>query len=273
MAVRTDVTEDLTVSPRLLRIAAPSTGITCQDIVDTARDIERKLHNMDDAKLVDAVGKGGGGVTGIAVTLLNTQIYFEPRTTVAASGTVTTADSSGKLLIDSAADFSGVTRGAVVENSADESHAAVLQVNSSIELLSLALAGGSDNQYDLTDGYKIINSAACSVTGGDLFATDSTGGTISPILNTFGVGPLALEQDTSPAAEPLQPTSVVELDGSGNEITMIGAMQAVLAAGAGLLSGATSTDIRIRNQADTKDVIQAGVDSGGNRLTITLNLD
>lgn len=48
-------------------------------------------------------------------------------------------------------------------------------------------------------------------------------------------------------------------------------MRILLAAAAGKLSGAATTNVKIRDQADTKDRIDATVDADGNRTSVTVD--
>jgi hypothetical protein len=83
MAVRTDITVDFTLSPRIITVAAPSTEVTVQDLVDTLRNIESDIDNgMQYDHLVNAAGKqelGGGVLVGITATLQNALVSFEAR--------------------------------------------------------------------------------------------------------------------------------------------------------------------------------------------------
>ncbi len=82
MAIRNDVTVDWDVSPRLLTVAAPSTEITVQDIVDTCRQFEDSPRGLSELYLIDAAGKeplGGTVYVGITATLNNAYIAFEAR--------------------------------------------------------------------------------------------------------------------------------------------------------------------------------------------------
>ena len=130
MATRNDVTVDFLESPRIIEIAAPSTEITMQDLVDTIRKIEDAFtKGMPHDKLLDASGKqdlGGGVLVGITTDLQDAQLSFEPRRTAASIGTVTTGSGTavnGPLgptysFIDTGADFvaDGVERGSLVIN-------------------------------------------------------------------------------------------------------------------------------------------------------------
>jgi len=83
MAIRTDITIDWEVSPRIVTVDAPSVEITMQDLIDTLRNEEAKVANMDDSSIVSASGKetlGGGVLVGLTVTLLNAKLAFEART-------------------------------------------------------------------------------------------------------------------------------------------------------------------------------------------------
>jgi len=82
MAIRNDITIDWEVSPRLLTVAAPSTEITVQDIVDTCRNFEDSSEGMLQPPLIDAAGKeplGGTTYVGITATFQNAYLAFEAR--------------------------------------------------------------------------------------------------------------------------------------------------------------------------------------------------
>lgn len=82
MAIRTDVTIDWSISPRLLTIASPSSEISVQEIVDTCRYFEDSRLGIDYEYLIDAAGKeplGGNVSVGITATLNNAYIAFEAR--------------------------------------------------------------------------------------------------------------------------------------------------------------------------------------------------
>ena len=160
-----------------------------------------------------------------------------------------------------------------MHNITDNSWATVLNVDSTQQLSCLALVGGTDNQFSTSDSYEIYEYIECTISEGNAVALDSSGNSISPVLPTFGVF-LSRELDVSAGVANGDITDqFVEVDGVGENITVQGALRAILAASAGLLSGATSTDVRFRNQQDTVDVIEAGVNGTGDRLTITLNLN
>jgi len=82
MAIRTDVSVDWEASPRVITVAAPSVEITIQDLVDTCRDLESTINNLEFDHLLDAAGKeplGGGVFVGVTVTLQNAVLAFEAR--------------------------------------------------------------------------------------------------------------------------------------------------------------------------------------------------
>lgn len=82
MTIRSDVSVDWSTSPRLLTVAAPSTEITVQDIVDTCRNYEDMSPNSSQKKLIDAAGKeflGGTTYVGITATMQNAVLAFESR--------------------------------------------------------------------------------------------------------------------------------------------------------------------------------------------------
>ncbi len=85
MTVRTDVTVDFSVSPRVIEIASPSTSIIIQDLYDTLRTLEAQIQNIDDAALVDNIRTAGKQTlsatkaVGITLTLNNAKLKFEDR--------------------------------------------------------------------------------------------------------------------------------------------------------------------------------------------------
>lgn len=124
--------------------------------------------------------------------------------------------------------------------------------------------GGSDARWDSADVYSIFSYTEVKLISGDVFAVDSVGDPISPLLNTFGIGSAIVEQSTSPSAAPIQPTTILE-----GTLTWEQAMKRILAATTHKVAGAETTTVRIRNLVDTKNRITATVDASGNRTAIT----
>ena len=92
MTTRYDVAVDWNESPRVVEVAAPSYEFIMQDVVDTLRKQEDSFRGMSESRLLSAAGKeelGGGVRVGITVSLENTLIAFEGRTTPAQVGTAT----------------------------------------------------------------------------------------------------------------------------------------------------------------------------------------
>lgn len=82
MTVRTDVTIEWGTSPRIITVAAPSTNIAIQDLVDTCRTLEAEQADLTYDHILDASGKqnlGGGVLVGITCTLNNALLAFEAR--------------------------------------------------------------------------------------------------------------------------------------------------------------------------------------------------
>ena len=81
MAVRGDISVNWDASPRVITVAAPSTVVEIQDLVDTLRVLEAEQTNLTYPPLLTAAGKEslGAGFVGITVTLQNAQVAFEPR--------------------------------------------------------------------------------------------------------------------------------------------------------------------------------------------------
>lgn len=115
MAVRTDITVDWSQSPRIIEVAAPSTQITIQDLVDTLRALEDDLENLQYDQIISAAGKeelGGGVLVGVTATLLNALLQFEARP----GPTYTQCSVAGGNLV--AVDDAGVTQSSPINPTA-----------------------------------------------------------------------------------------------------------------------------------------------------------
>lgn len=187
MAIRTDVTVDWNVSPRIITVLAPSVNITLQDLHDTLIDFEDEPFAMTYLPLIRSEGKadlGGGVLTGITSTLLNAKLAFEARKTFVSTGTVTTTDATGKILTDSGAMFvtDSVEPGAWIINQTTGEIASVLRISSETALVTNLIAGG----FTSGDVYKMVNVTQCEVNGGNLVAVDAAGASTSSVLPTAG---------------------------------------------------------------------------------------
>ena len=193
MTTRNDVVPTYVTSPRVLEVQAPSTEMTMQDLVDTARKLEDSFQGMGNLKLLDASGKedlGGGVTVGITVALQDARLAFEGRTTPAETGTVTsnpgTPIAGQDVFVDSAANFTinNVERGSLVINFTDQSIAEVVAVENSTTLRTKTLVNGIGNTYDVNDVYQVFNIIQCTATGGNLTAVDDLQQTAKQILPT-----------------------------------------------------------------------------------------
>ena len=194
MATRSDITVIQRLSPRVAEVAQPSSEVVMQDYVDTLRIEEERFHSMGFERLIDASGKqdlGGGVLVGITVEENNLQLAFEPNTTPAHIGTVTTAsgppNAVGRITFaDSTADFvtANVAPGSMVINFTDQSIADVVRVIDAQTLETRTLVNGTDNEFDLADDIQVFNIRQCTTSGGNLVAKDQNGLTIPAILPT-----------------------------------------------------------------------------------------
>jgi len=187
VAERDDLIVDWTLSPRIVTIESPSDEITLQDLHDTLRFQEAVNTSLDDTHLIESAGKeplGGGVLVGITSTLQNSQVAFESRTTSICSGTATSADPNGRILIDTVATFSGINVGATIMNFTDKSCASVISVDSDTQITHYPLDDGTENDWDIGDEYKIWNVIQCEVSGGNLVAVDSLGAGMDSIRPT-----------------------------------------------------------------------------------------
>lgn len=81
MAIRSDISIDWSLSPRIITIDAPSTKITMQDLYDTLRTEE--VVQVDEPRIIAGAGKeplGDGLLVGLTLTLNNALLAFEART-------------------------------------------------------------------------------------------------------------------------------------------------------------------------------------------------
>lgn len=193
MASRTDVEVTYADSPRVAEIAAPSTDINMQDLVDTLRDAEYSWAGNTSKKLLNASGKedlGGGVRVGITAALQNLLLAFEGRTTPAETGTVTSNPGSVIVgrdqFVDTSADFvtAAVARGSLVINFTDQSVAEVVSVDDLNTLTTKTLVNGIGNTYDVADVYHVFNIIQCKADGGNLVAVDEAQATVAAILPT-----------------------------------------------------------------------------------------
>jgi hypothetical protein len=191
MATRTDVRVAWSLSPRVVTVDAPSTSISIQDLHDTLRILEQRPTNLVYPSLISSAGKenlGSGVSVGITSTLRNAQLAFAARKVWTSTGTITTTDATGRVLVDTGATFQtdGVKPGAWVVNLTDGSICTVLTVDSQQQITTDVLGGGTGNAFTLNDLYKILNVVQVEANGGNLVAIDSIGADISAILPTAG---------------------------------------------------------------------------------------
>lgn len=213
MPVRGDLSFQFALSPRVIKVTAPSTELTIQDLVDTAREAEDELLNLDDRKLLDASGKedlGGGTSVGVTAKLLDTVVAFEARKTWVAAGTVTTPDATGRTLTDGAGNFASVLPGAWVVNMTDRSICSVVRVVSSTAILTDVLGGGTDNRWDAADVYRVLNVVECEVRGGNLVAVDKFGAEVRAVLGTAGTTVVVARSSSATLTEQLSAADVAD---------------------------------------------------------------
>ena len=192
MAVVPGIIVQWNLSPRIITVPDPLVEITIQDLHDTLRDLEQEQTELIYGSIISSAGKeelGGGVTVGITATLLNARLSFQSRKVFAQTGTVTTADATGRVLVDSAATFiaNGVIPGSWILNLTDGSIASVLTVDSETQLTTDILGGGTDDQFDSADAYKVMVVVQGNVSGGNLVAVEADGVTeLDPILPTAG---------------------------------------------------------------------------------------
>lgn len=221
MAERSDITTDWGVfgrsSPRIIEVAAPSTILKIQDLVDTIRSNSQQpgepvLDNLDDDPILsqefDPAGKvptEPGIQSGIICTLFNAKLKFADRAGPATvlcrategtlvsylrdEGTHTGADSN-TVLIDSAADFInfGIEEKDVdqfqVLNVTDGSSALVSTVDSGTQITTTGLSGGSDNTFQSGD-VIVVQGFALSPIEPSAFTSVSYATSVAPSITNL----------------------------------------------------------------------------------------
>jgi len=191
MTVRSDITVQWHLSPRIITVADTSDEITIQDLHDTLRDLEDEPDTMIYPTIISTGGKEtlvGSTSVSLTATLLNARLSFAARKGSHSTGTITTPDATGITLRDGAADFvgDGIEPGAWVMNLTDGSLCSVLVVVDQYTLLTDGLGDGIDNEFGASDSYEVRNVVQCTVSGGNIVAEDILGDPLSPILPTAG---------------------------------------------------------------------------------------
>lgn len=209
------------LSPRVIEVDSPTTNISIQELVDLIRAWEDKVIGLNYPFLIDAAGKeelGGGVRVGITATLQNAIIAFAMQGGVDSSGTVTTADTTGRVLTDSAGTFisDGILAGDTVLNVTDQSITSIQSVDSETQVTTFGLQSGSDNQFNTSDSYKIWNKVQCEISGGNLVAVDENGVTMSAFLPTAQTHVVR----TSSSSATLQEMSSVQYSSFNGGITV-----------------------------------------------------
>ena len=190
MTIRTDITVDFQLDPRLASIAAPSTEITVQDSHDTLTSIEDSTEGHRFERLVLTAGGeplGGGTTVGLTSSLQNVQYAFDS-TSPRSVGAVSSADALGITLIDSGATFisDGVLRGDWIINFTDKSVTEILTVDSETQVTTRGLRDGTSNTFSSLDSYKVWEVSEAELSGGNFVAIDEFGADINPLFPTFG---------------------------------------------------------------------------------------
>jgi hypothetical protein len=125
-----------------------------------------------------------------------------------------------------------------------------------------------------------VTGAVGSVTGSVGSVTGNVGGNVTGSVGSVASGGITAASIATGAidADALATDAVTEIaagvrdvavDGS---VTLAQSLRLANSANGGILSGAATTTVAIRDLADTKDRVTATVDSNGNRLSVTTDL-
>lgn len=248
MAVISGTTVVRHLSPRLVVIPVTELEVTATDMQDTLQDKEDDVLGMPWPKLRSMSGGedlGGGTSVGFTIQYADTQVV-PARTSSISTGTATTGSST--QLIDSAADFvtDGVKVGDWIINFTDQSVTEVLNVVDLNTLDIRDLSDGTDNDFDVSDAYKIWEVKDFTLSGGNHVAVDTVGATINPVYPTFGrfVTRTSSASATLQNQEELQTATFIGKEGLGVSMDSIaGTDSAIYPAGIRSMPCKTETNL------------------------------
>jgi hypothetical protein len=196
------------VSPRLIIVDSPAVAYSIQNLHDEIREWEDEPWNLSYKKIVKTEGKqlldqAAGVRVGLTMELDNAIVGFEYRPGSFATGSATSASVDGTRLVDTGAQFEtdGVMAGDTIENTTDLSYSTVIRVVSETELVMWSLLDGSDNQWEISDNYKLFHFVQCEIAGGNLTAVDDAGDPMSSILTTAQTQVLLAKASTATLQE------------------------------------------------------------------------
>ena len=221
MTVLAGVTVQWGLSPRIIVIPVAETDVSLTDLQDTLQDLEDDSQGMPFPKLRSMTGGqelDASTNVGFTMQLQNAQLIWQTNNTVLDSGTVTTPDTNGLILIDSTALFitNGVQPGDMLLNITDNSQATILSVVSETQLQIDGLIGGTDNQFDNVDTYSVFDWQLRRLIGGNLVAVNDSGTSISPVINSFGNS----FDRTSSSSATIQELQDIQYASFGNGVTI-----------------------------------------------------
>jgi len=181
------------LSPRIVEIRPPTTDITLQEFYDAMKQWEQEpaAHSFD--PLVIGEGKAVLSATkqvGVTAIGQNIRAMFTGRTTpLEIGGTCTTADTRGLTLVAGGGDFvnNGVYPGCTVINTTTFGMAAIHEVVGPGELRSFKLSGGSRDDWQIGDTYRIYENQRCEISDGNFVAIDDVGADLDPVLPSPGI--------------------------------------------------------------------------------------
>ena len=188
MAIRNDITIRWDLNPRFIIIDASSSEIKIQDLIDTLRTAEASFQGIDEPYILESSGKEdlGDKAVGLTAQLQNAKIYFKERSTPITNGTCKAINAAGIYLYDSSASFlsDNLEQGYIISNNNTGSMCTILSILTDNSIYSLPITGGSNEEWNIGDSYKIYKNELCSVSGGNLVAIDANGNSLYPILQS-----------------------------------------------------------------------------------------
>ena len=282
MAIISGTVVNWSVSPRIITIPAPVTNVSIADLQDTLQDLEDDEIGIVFPKLRSTSGNedlGGGLFVGLTMQLQNAQVQFEGRTTPTETGTCTSDDADGKILVASGGQFvtNSLARGDIVFNSTTASMATIISVESETQLTHQVLSGGSRATWLNTDSYIIYPNVQCTISGGNLVSVDTGGSPIPAILGSANTDTILALSSSSTAivtGSGVLPSDVTDIANQVWANTLEGAMSAegmmriMMAFAANNATGLKGINPEFMNMAGDKARISSTVTEGGTRTTV-----
>lgn len=270
-----DVHQVLTTNPADV-VSIANNAITAAAIADGAIDAATFA-----AGAIDAAAVATSAVSEIQSGLMLAASYSAPPSAAAIAAAVwdyltsaaTTVGSLGKRIADNLTGDAYARLGAPAGASVSADIAAIQAKTTNLPSSPAAVGSAMTLATDAVNAAAVATSAVTELQAGLMLAASYTApdntsiAAIKAKTDNLPASPAATSDIPSAAANAA--ALLDSADGVETGLTPRGALRLISAALAGVLSGAGGSTVTIRNVGDTKNRIQATVDSDGNRSAVT----